>query len=371
MSRAVNVAVSGAVKAFALAAGMVLTSAPAFAQSAPLYGEHLSGQFGLFTEAGERACTVELTDQFNPMRETFALDAGACPEPFASARRWERELGMGTGRHQIAFWSGGFTPAWRGAVPGPNADVWVGEASTGERFVLRPESEGPLAWLRGEPQAQRQADMNASRLRPGDLLGVYEVSPRNGYPRTCRVTVFRGPNGGGRLSVEGDECGPFSRADRFRVQQGSLLIADRQGQPVWSGAIRRPDGGVRIVGGDREVGQWELNRLGATLPPSGAGVDMAGLAGAWRFEEVNGPSCPLTLGADGGVRPASACDDPGQLFARWRLEGDLVVLSDSSRLNPTDLWRGRVVDFNTVEGRGADVLVGLPPRRIERSRLVR
>ncbi|WBQ13118.1 hypothetical protein L2D00_00170 [Hyphomonadaceae bacterium BL14] len=367
MSRALN----RGVKAFVLAAAVELTGAPAFAQSAPFYGEHLSGPFGLFTEAGERICTIELMSQYNQLRENFVLNASDCPEPFASAQRWGLERGMGTGRQQIAFWSGGFRPAWRGAVPGRDAAFWIGEASTGERFVLLPESEGPLRWLRGEPQAQRQADIEASRIRPGDLLGVYQVSPRNGYPRRCYLTLFRGPNGGGRITVEGEDCGPFSRADRFRYQQGSLLVGDRQGQPVWSGSVRQQSGTIRIVGSSREAGQWEINRQGASLPPPGAGLDMAALAGRWRFEEVGHGACDLSLSADGGVRPAFACDDPGQLFARWRLEGDLIILSNASHLNPTDLWRGRVVELNRVEGRGADGLVGLSPRRIERSRLVR
>jgi len=140
VSRALN----RGVKAFVLAAAVELTGAPAFAQSAPFYGEHLSGPFGLFTEAGERICTIELMSQYNQLRENFVLNASDCPEPFASAQRWGLERGMGTGRQQIAFWSGGFRPAWRGAVPGRDAAFWIGEASTGERFVLLPESEGPL-----------------------------------------------------------------------------------------------------------------------------------------------------------------------------------------------------------------------------------
>jgi hypothetical protein len=349
---------------------MVLTGSAALAQPAPIYGEHLSGPFGLFTEAGERVCTVDLTSQYNQIRENFVLDASACPEPFASAHRWGLERGMGTGRQQIAFWSGGFRPAWRGAVPGPDAIFWTGEASTGERFILRPESEGPLAWLRGEPQAQRQADIEANQIRPGDLLGAYQVSPRNGYPRRCYLTLFRGPNGGGRITVEGEDCGPFNRADRFRYQQGSLLVGDRQGQPVWSGAVRQSGGSIRIVGGSREAGQWEINRLGASPPPPGPGLDMVALTGRWRFEEGNRPPCEVTLFNDGRVRAAFSCDEPGDTFGRWRLEGDLIVLSDSWQ-SSTDLWRGRVVDINTVEGRGTDVLVGRPPRRVERSRLVR
>lgn len=367
----VSRAVSRGLIALALAAVFAIASPAAFAHSAPFYGQHLSGEFGVFNQAGERVCTVELTSRYNQVRETFGLNARDCPEPFASALRWELESGMDSGPHQIAFWAGGFTPVWRGTVPAPGAQVWTGEASTGEAFELRPESAGPLSWLRGEPQARRQADVQARRLQPGDLLGVYQVSSLNESPRECFLTLFRGPNGGGRISVRGVACGPFDRADRFRFQSNALLVRDIRGEPVWSGSIRQPEGGVRIVGGDRQVGQWELNRLGANLPPSGAGLDMATLAGQWRFEELGGPSCPLTLGVDGRVMAARGCEEPGELFERWRLEGDMLILSDAWRTNPTDLWRGRVVDLDSVEGRGADALVGMPPRRIGRSRLVR
>ncbi|MEQ8434135.1 MAG: hypothetical protein RIA71_07825 [Oceanicaulis sp.] len=345
-------------------------AAPAVAQSEPFYGQHLAGVYGVYDGAGERVCSVELTDRFNQIREVFAMTGRDCPEPLASARRWQLERGMDAGRHQIAFWSGGFTPAWRGSVPSPQAQFWTGETSNGTPLTLRPESDAPRAWLRGEPQAQRRALDQASRLRPGDLLGRYQLSPLNGYPRECFLTLFRGPNGGGRVGVEGEGCGPFINADRFRYQQGRVLIADRSGQRVWSGAVQRPDGGIRLAGGDRDVGRWELNRLGATLPPSGRGVDMESLAGRWTFEGA-GPPCPLTLTPDGRVSPGPSCDDPGQLFARWRLDGDVITLSDGFSLSPSDLWRGRVVDMTTVEGRGTDVLVGLPPREIGRSRLVR
>ena len=353
-----------------LALGVAAVDAPANAQTEPFYGQHLAGAYGVYDGAGDRVCTVELTDHYNQIREVFALSTRECPEPLASARRWELERGMDTGRHQIAFWSGGFTPAWRGSVPAPEAMFWAGETSEGTPLALRPESEGPLAWLRGEPQEQRRALEQATRLRPGDLLGRYQVSPRNGYPRECYLTLFRGPNGGGRITVEGEDCGPFVNADRFRYQQGRLVMADRRGQGVWGGDVRRPDGGIRVVGRGRDVGQWELNRLGATLPPSGRGVDMQSLAGGWTFEGV-GPACPLTLSPHGRVSAAFSCEDPGQLFARWRLEGDIITLTDSFTLSPSDLWRGRVVDMNTVEGRGTDVLVVLPPQRIGRSRLVR
>lgn len=343
-----------------------LSASLAWAQQTPFYGAHLSGSYGLYDETDTRVCSVVLTDRFNQVRETFVLDASNCPEPFASARRWELERGMDTGRHQIAFWSGGFSPAWRGTVPSPDAEQWSGEASTGQRYHLRPESDGPLAWLRGEPQARRQAEINANRVRPGDLLGLYQVSPRNGYPRDCYLTLFRGPNGGGRINVEGERCGPFIDADRFRYDQGTLYLADRHRQPVWSGVVRNQDGSLSVFGG-----RWTLTRLGDTLPPSGEGIDMVGLSGSWWFQEANGPSCRLTLEANGRVQPDFDCDDPGQLFARWRLEGDLLVLSDSSTLSPSDLWRGRVINFDEVEGRGTDVLVGMPPRRINRSRLVR
>ncbi|XBQ14917.1 MAG: hypothetical protein ABL308_08055 [Oceanicaulis sp.] len=356
---------------FALAALLAgLFSAAAFGQQAPFYGQHLSGEYGLYDQSGARVCTVRLTDQFNQLRETFQMDARDCPEPIASAARWELERGMGTGRHQIAFWSGGFTPAWRGAVPSREAEVWVGEGSDGTSYQLRPESERPRAWLRGEPQAQRRALEQANRLRPGDLLGVYRLSPRNGYPRECYLTLFRGPNGGGRVRVEGEGCGPFANADRFRYQQGRVVIFDRRNQGVWGGDVRRPDGAIRIVGGDRQIGQWELNRLGAALPRTAETVTMETLAGRWTFEE-NGARCAVTLLADGRVDAAFACEDPAQLFGSWRLEGDLVVISDSSVFNPSDIWRGRVVDMNTIEGRGTDVMVGLPPRRVGRSALRR
>lgn len=359
-------------KALALMVALLAASPAALAQPAPFYGQELSGAYGVFDQDGAQLCRVELTNRYNEIRETFMLDASACPDPLGSARRWELERGMGTGRHQIAFWSGGLTPAWRGTVPDPAAGVWIGRTSDGQSLELRPESDGPRAWLRGEPQARRQASLEASALRPGDLLGVYQLSPRNGYPRDCYLTLFRGPNGGGRVLVQGDEaCGPLRQADRFNTVQGALVLADRQRQRLWSGAIRHGEGGVRIVGGDRDASRWELNRLGAALPSPEAGLDRAALAGDWRFEEMSGPSCQLSLGLDGRVRAARACGDPGQLFGRWRVEGDLIILSDSWTLNPTDLWSGRIVNLDTVEGRGLDVRVGSPPRRINRSRLVR
>ena len=354
----------------ALALAFTAAAAPASAQSEPFYGQHLSGVYGVFDPQGVRVCTLELTDRYNQIREVYALDPRECPEPIASARRWELERGIGTGRHQIAFWSGGFTPAWRGTVPTSEAMFWSGETSEGTRHALSPEEDGPRAWLRGEPQAQRRALQEANRLRPSDVLGLYQVSPRNGYPRECFLTLFRGPSGGGRVRVEGENCGPFQAADRFNANQTRLLIRDRNRQTIWGGDLRRPDSGLRAVGGDRQVGQWELNRLGAALPPSGRGMNMESLSGRWRFEG-SGEPCNLTLSPDGEVDAEFGCDEPGNLFARWRLEGDLIIITDTFSLSPSDLWRGRVVDRSTVEGRGMDVLVGLPPRRIGRSRLVR
>jgi hypothetical protein len=316
-------------------------------------------------------CALTLTSRFNQIRETFILETGDCPAPFADARRWEVTAGqVGAGPAQIAFWSGGFRPDWTGPVVDRDQGVWRGEGSDGVIYVLRPQTGNALAWLRGEPQAARRQAQAANRLRRGDLLGLYQLSPTNGYPRECYLTLFRGPQGGGRIQVEGERCGPFFNADRYRVQQGRIQIADRGAQVFWSGDIRRPDGGIRLVGGDRDVGQWELNKLEDTLDQEIGGLVPEDVVGRWTFTE-QGQSCQITLQPDGRVRPAFACEDPAQLFARWRLEGDLLVLSDSFTLSPSDLWRGRMVDLATIEGRGTEIRVGMPPRQIGRSTLRR
>lgn len=341
----------------AILAALVLGGGPSAAQAGPAYGHNLSGSYEIWSMDREQLCTIELSNEWGPVRESFAVVDPDCPPPFDRVGRWSYNT-RGLHLHNTVF-----SQAWTGRRPDGEAPFFVGEAGDGAQYALRPVSGNAVARLAGQ-LAPRPQDVPVRRR---DVPGDWSIRTRGAIARTCTLSLVIDHENRNRVIPQGS-CDLFADAATWRRSQNRLQLGDRNGSVIWSGEYgRNEDGQVRAQGRDRGA-VWILERQGDASVAAPVRLTPEQMIGGWTLVFDN-YACSLDFQRDGRIRPARECQAPGRMMSRWTLEGHVVAMWDSMGNRG---WEGELVSPDEVVGGGIPGIgYGFPPRRIPPSELRR
>jgi hypothetical protein len=341
----------------AIFAALVLGAGPSAAQPGPAYGYNLSGTYEIWSANGEQLCSVELTDAWGAVRESFEIADHDCPPPFDRIGRWSRDM-QGLHLHNNVF-----SEAWAGRRPDGEAPFFAGEASDGAQYALRPISGNAVASLAGQ-LAPRAQDLPVGR---SDVPGDWSIRTRDAMTRTCTLSLLIDDQDRNRVIPQGS-CDLFADAATWRRSRNMLQLGDRNGSVIWSGRYgRNEDGQVRAQGPHRGA-VWILERQGDASVAAPVRLTPEQMIGGWTLM-FGDYACTLEFEGDGRIRPARECQAPGRMMSRWTLEGRVVAMWDSMGNRG---WEGELVSAGQVIGGGMPGIgYGFPPRRIPPSELRR
>ena len=336
---------------------LLLSLSPAAAQSGPGYGHSFSGTYEVWSTDQQQLCTVELTAEWGPVRETFEIADHTCPPPFDRMGRWSRDT-QGLHLHNTVF-----SQAWSGRRPNGDAPFLAGEASDGAQYALRPIAGNAVATFAGQ-LAPRAQDVPVRRM---DVPGDWTIRTRNAIARACTLSFLIDDQNRNRVIPQGS-CDIFDSAATWRRSQGMLQLGDRNGSIIWSGSYgRNPEGQVRAQGRDRGS-VWILERQGEASVSAPFRLTRDQVVGSWTlvFDDY---TCTLDFQTDGRIRPSRDCRAPGRMMSRWTLDGRIVAMWDSM---DNKGWEGEIVSDGQIVGGGIQGIgYGFPPRRIPPSELQR
>lgn len=341
----------------AVLAVLVLGAGPSAAQSGPAYGHNLSGTYEIWSTDRQHLCTVELSNEWGPVRESFEIADHDCPPPFDRIGRWSHDM-QGLHLHNTVF-----SEAWAGRRPNGEDPFFAGEASDGAQYALRPVSGNAVSNFAGQ-LAPRAQDLPVRRR---DVPGDWTIRTRDAMTRTCTLSLLIDDQNRNRVIPRGS-CDLFADAATWRRAQNMLQLGDRNGSVIWSGRYgRNEDGQVRAQGRDRGS-VWILERQGDASVAAPVRLTPDQMIGSWTllFDDY---ACSLQFEGDGRIRPARECQAPGRMMSRWTLEGRVVAMWDSMGNRG---WEGELVSAGYVVGGGMPGIgYGFPPRRIPPSELRR